>query len=66
MGRVFGVNEETIASEEEVEAKRKARQKALERQQALEAAQVAAGAYGQTTSAPEAGSAAEQIQAGAA
>ena len=62
MGRVFGVNEDDIAAEEEVEAKRAARQAAQEKQQALEAAQVAAGAYGQTTKAPEPGSAAEQLQ----
>ena len=61
-GRVMGVNEDDIAKEEERDAKRAARQAAIEKQQALEAAQVAAGAYGQTTKAPEPGSAAEQLQ----
>lgn len=59
--RAGGVNEDNMSSIEEVEAKRQARQEALQRQQALEAAQVAAQSYGQTTSAPEAGSAAEQM-----
>lgn len=62
-GRVMGVNEDDIATEEEVEAKREQRRQEAEQQKALEAAQVAAGAYGQTTKAPEPGSAAEQIGA---
>lgn len=61
-GRVMGVAEDDIATEEEKQAKREQRRAAMERQQALEAAQVAAGAYGQTTKAPESGSAAEQLQ----
>jgi len=63
IGRALGVNEEDIASMEQVKAKREERRAELERQQALEAAQVAAGAYGQTTKAPEEGSAAEVIGA---
>ena len=62
MARVFGANEDDIASEEIVEQKRMARQAERERQKALEAAQVAAQSYGQTTKAPESGSKAEQIQ----
>lgn len=63
MGRVFGVNEADIATEEERDAKREQRRQDAERERALEAAQVAAGAYGQTTKAPESGSAAEQMGA---
>ena len=63
-GRVMGVAEDDIATEEEVEDKREQRRADAEQQKALEAAQVAAGAYGQTTKAPEPGSAAEQIGAG--
>jgi len=62
-GRVLGVNEDDIRPEDEVEALREARQAEMEQQKALEAAQVAAGAYGQTTKAPEPGSAAETIGA---
>jgi hypothetical protein len=62
LGRVYGVNEDDIASEEEVEAKRAAKQVDKERREALEAAQVGGQAYGQTTKAPEPGSAAEQLQ----
>jgi hypothetical protein len=62
MGRVYGVNEQDIATEEEVAAKRQARAEALQAQQALEVTQTAAAAYGQTTKAPEQGSAAEQLQ----
>jgi hypothetical protein len=61
MGRIFGVNEGDIATEQEVKVKRDQRRQELERQKALEAAQVTAGAYGQTTKAPEKGSAAEKI-----
>jgi hypothetical protein len=61
MGRIFGVNENDIATEQEVKAKRDQRRQELERQKALEAAQVTAGAYGQTTKAPEKGSAAEKM-----
>jgi hypothetical protein len=67
-GRVGGVNEKDIASKEMVEARREQRRQELERQRALEAAQVASQSYGQTTKAPEEGSAAEQMagtQAGA-
>ena len=63
MGRVFGVNEDDIATEEQVKAKRDQRQAAAAKREALEAAQVASGAYGQTTKAPEPGSAAEQMGA---
>jgi hypothetical protein len=61
MARVFGVNEEDIASTEQVAAKREQRRQEAERQRALEAAQVAGQTYGQTTRAPEEGSAAEQM-----
>jgi hypothetical protein len=61
-GRVGGVNEEDIASEDMRDAKREQRRQELERQKALEAAQVAGQTYGQTTTAPEEGSAAEQMQ----
>lgn len=61
-GRTGGVNEEDIASQEMVEAKREQRRKDIERQRALEAAQVAGQTYGQTTTAPEEGSAAQQMQ----
>jgi hypothetical protein len=61
MARVWGVNEEDIASTEQLAEKRAARQQELERQQAMEMAQMAAQSYGQTTKAPEEGSAAEQI-----
>jgi hypothetical protein len=60
-GRVEGVNEDDIALEEEVIAKREARAADRERQLTLEEAQVAAGAYGQTTKAPEPGSPAEEM-----
>ncbi len=59
--RVMGVNEDDIATEEERDAKRQQRQVEAQEKRALEAAQVAAGAYGQTTKAPEEGSAAEQM-----
>lgn len=59
MARVFGANEDDIASEEMVEQKRQARAQELQRQRMLEAAQVSAQSYGQTTKAPEKGSAAE-------
>jgi len=62
MARVFGVNEEDIASEEQRDAKRMQRQQDLQRQKALETAAVAAQTYGQTTKAPEEGSAAETIK----
>jgi hypothetical protein len=62
MGRIYGVNEDDIATEEEVAAKRAARQRQLEGQRALEMAQLAASAYGQTTKAPEEGSGAEKLQ----
>ncbi len=60
-GRVMGVSEDDIATEEEVLAKQEQRQRDADQQKALEAAQVAGQAYGQTTKAPEAGSAAEQM-----
>lgn len=63
LGRVYGVNENDIATEEQVEAKQAAKQAKEQRREALEAAQVAGQAYGQTIKAPEAGSAAEQIGA---
>ena len=61
-GRIEGVNEDDIATESEVADKQAQRQAAAERRKQLEDAQVAAGAYGQTTKAPEPGSAAEQLQ----
>ena len=61
MGRVFGVNEDDIRPEDERDALREQRQRQIAQQQALEAAQVAGGVYGQTTKAPEKGSAAEQM-----
>lgn len=61
-GRVGGVNEKDIASKEMVEARREKRRQDFQRQQALEAAQIAGQTYGQTTTAPEEGSAAEQMQ----
>jgi hypothetical protein len=60
-GRIEGVNEDDISTESEVAEKRAQRQADAERQRDLEEAQVAAGAYGQTTKAPEPGSAAEQL-----
>lgn len=63
LGRVYGTNEDDIATEEQRDAKREQRRIDKEKQEALEAAQVAAGAYGQTTKAPESGSAAEQMGA---
>ena len=60
-GRVMGVSEDDIATKDEVQAKREQRQAEIERQQALEASQAAAGAYNQTTKAPEEGSVAEQV-----
>ena len=60
-GRIEGVNEDDIATESEVADKIAQRQAAAEQQKQLEMAQVAAGAYGQTTKAPEPGSAAEQL-----
>ncbi len=61
LGRTLGVNTEDMASEEQRQEKRDAR--ALKEQQALELATLTAGgqAYGQTTAAPEAGSAAELV-----
>jgi hypothetical protein len=61
MGRVWGVNEDDIASTEQVAEKRAARQQEQERQRAMEMAQMAAQSYGQTTKAPEEGSAAEKL-----
>ena len=61
MGRVYGVNEDDIRPEDERDAMREQRQKQIAEQKALEVAQVAAGAYGQTTKAPEKGSAAEKL-----
>ncbi len=65
MGRTLGVNVEDMASEEQRKAKREAR--ALKAQQELELAALQAGsqAYGQTTGAPEEGSAAEVVMGGA-
>jgi hypothetical protein len=62
IGISLGVKTEHIRSEEEIEAIRQQRQAEAERQKALEAAQVAGQAYGQTTKAPEDGSAAQQLQ----
>ncbi len=61
LGRTLGVNTEDMSSEEQRTGKREAR--ALKEKQALElqAAQVAGQAYGQTTTAPEEGSAAELV-----
>ena len=61
LGRTLGVNTEDMASEEQRREKRDAR--ALKEQQALELAALQAGgqAYGQTTAAPESGSAAEAV-----
>jgi len=61
MGRIYGVNEDDIATTDEVEEKRMRRQQEAERQKALETAQIAAQSYGQTTKAPEEGSAAERM-----
>ena len=60
-GRIEGVNEDDISTESEVADKREVKRAAAERQLQLDEAQVAAGAYGQTTKAPEPGSAAEQL-----
>ncbi len=64
MGRTLGVNTEDMASEEQRIEKREKR--ALKEQQALELATLTAGgqAYGQTTTAPEEGSAAELVVGG--
>ena len=62
LGRFMGVKESHVRSTSKRDQIRQQRQEALQQQQALEAAQVAAQGYGQTTKAPEAGSAAEQLQ----
>lgn len=59
--RIEGMNEDDLATMEEVNAKRIQRKQEQEHRKMLEAAQLAAGAYGQTTKAPEKGSAAEQM-----
>ena len=64
MGRTFGVNEEDIATLEEVKAKQEKRAKAIAEQKQLEAMQVAGQAYGNTTGAPEEGSAAGALMNG--
>ena len=61
LGRTLGVNTEDMSSEEQRTEKREAR--ALKEKQALElqTAQIVGQAYGQTTAAPEEGSAAELV-----
>lgn len=61
LGRTLGVNTEDMASEEQRTEKREARALKEQEQLQLQAAQVAGQAYGQTTAAPEEGSAAEAI-----
>ena len=61
MGRTFGVNNEDMSSEEERDEKRRIRAEEKAAQLALQMAQVAGQAYGQTTAAPEEGSAAEAV-----
>ena len=61
LGRTLGVNTEDMASEEQRQEKRELRLKKEQQQLALQTAQVAGQAYGQTTGAPEEGSAAEAI-----
>lgn len=61
MGRTFGVNEEDMSSTEERDEKRRIRQAKEDARLALQTAQVAGQAYGQTTAAPEEGSAAEVV-----
>lgn len=62
LGEFLGVKNAHIRSVREREMIREQRRKDAERQRALELAQVAAQGYGQTTKAPEPGSAAEQLQ----
>lgn len=62
MGRTFGVNEEDMASTEERDAKRQKREQQLQQEQAMKTAELAANAYSKTGKAPEAGSAAQQVQ----
>ena len=61
MGRTFGVNAEDMSSEEERDQKREARRIQQQQQLALQMAQTAGQAYGQTTGAPEEGSAAAAL-----
>jgi hypothetical protein len=57
----FGTKVEHLSTEEEIEAAREQRRIDLAAKQALEAIQAGSQAYGQTTSAPEAGSLAEAV-----
>ncbi len=61
LGRTLGVNAEDMASEEQRTEKRELRIQKEQDALALQAAQVAGQAYGQTTGAPEEGSAAEAL-----
>ena len=61
LGHTLGVNAEDMASEEQRNEKRQARALREQEQRALAMAQVAGQAYGQTTGAPEEGSAAEAL-----
>jgi hypothetical protein len=62
VGRSMGVKESHVRPIADRDQMRQARQAAQEQQQALAAAQTLAQGYGQTTKAPEPGSAAEQLQ----
>jgi hypothetical protein len=61
MGRTLGVNSEDLASEEQRAEKRQARALKEQQELALATAQTAGQAYGQTTGAPEEGSAAAAV-----
>ncbi len=62
LGSAFGVDANHIATPEEVEEKRAARAERQEQARQQEAMVQAAQSYGQTTTAPEDGSAAAQVQ----
>ena len=61
LGRTLGVNTEDMASEEQRQEKRKERARKEQQQLELAALQAGGQAYGQTTGAPEEGSAAEAV-----
>lgn len=62
IGRFMGVKESHVKPRAKRDAERQARAEAAQQRQALETAQALAQGYGQTTKAPESGSAAEQLQ----
>lgn len=64
-GEALGVSVDDMSSEDEIKEKRRIRQEQLDAKLAMEAAQTVGQAYGQTTAAPEEGSAAELVMGGA-